>query len=121
MRDVAERQWTMAGAATHPIPPHGDVVIHAPPDGWSWDYYQRAIQEFTRLRGRAPRWITMHPDTLETLSGHAEGGRPGRRPPLTVSERPATGAPAAGPGRPIASALTIATRLDHDRTTIVLG
>ena len=55
------------GGKTHHIPPHGDVVLKAPAEGWSWPSYERAILDFTRVRGRAPRSVTMHPETLEIL------------------------------------------------------
>jgi hypothetical protein len=56
----------MSGKKPH-IPPDGDVVLHAPSDGWTWHSYEHAIREYTRVRGRAPRTVTMHPETLEAL------------------------------------------------------
>ena len=123
MRGVVGQRRTMGDTTTHHIPPSGDVVIHAPPEGWSWLYYQRAIQEYTRARGRAPRWITMHPDTLDALNRHLSTGQAKPSAPiLTGRERPpASEARRAAGSTPESAALTIATRPDHDRTTIVLG
>ena len=49
------------------VPPRGPVVVPAPADGWSWVAYREAIQTFTRERGRAPRTVRMHPETLEAV------------------------------------------------------
>jgi hypothetical protein len=89
----------MGGKTPH-IPPHGDVVIHAPADGWTWRSYEHAIREYTRVRGRAPRTVTMHPDTLETLGLQAHDAL------AETARRSAT--------------LKIKTSHEHDRGAIVL-
>jgi hypothetical protein len=42
-------------------------VAHAPAGGWTPEAYQQAIARFTRAHGRAPRTITMHPETLVSV------------------------------------------------------
>lgn len=111
-------RWQGAMTETPPplLPPDGDVVIHAPDEGWSWRYYERAIQEFTRARNRAPRRITMHPDTLAALHPAARHAQSADHPPrLTVTEPPD---PADGVDD--ATALKIVSEHGHDRDTIVL-
>jgi hypothetical protein len=54
----------MNQAAASPRTDDEPFVVHAPPGGWTPEAYQQAIAQFTRARGRAPRTITMHPETL---------------------------------------------------------
>lgn len=111
-------RWHGAMTETEPprLPPEGDVVVHAPNEGWSWRYYERAIQEFTRARNRAPRRITMHPDTLAALHPAARHAQRADHPPrMTISE----------PSDPAVNddsvtTLKIFASHDHDRDTIVL-
>lgn len=49
------------------LPAPGPVVLQAPPGGWTWAAYERAIQTFTRERGRPPRIVTLHPETLAAV------------------------------------------------------
>jgi hypothetical protein len=63
---------TAAGNRMHDTPPDappapGPVVLRAPPGGWTWAAYERAIQAFTQERGRPPRIVTLHPETLEAI------------------------------------------------------
>jgi hypothetical protein len=95
----------MSHAGATPTEPHiprrGEAVIPMPSGGWTWETYERAVEAFVRVRGQAPRTITMHPETLEALwcAPH---------PHLTVAERKA-------------SSLTFHTPNDHPRDTIVLA
>jgi transcription antitermination factor NusA-like protein len=51
-----------------PIPAHGPVVFPAPPGGWSQAAYGEAIAAFITVRGRAPKTVTMHPNTLAAVT-----------------------------------------------------
>jgi hypothetical protein len=52
---------------TQARPSPGPVVLSAPAEGWTSASYQAAIEAFTRERKRAPRTVTMHPETLEAV------------------------------------------------------
>ena len=110
------------------IPAIGPVVFCAPTDGWSREAYLEAVQAFVRARGRAPRTITMHPDTFaaamrETALRGAERAadtladavRLGEEAVDWIAEQvvePALGRAERG--------LRIATSHEHDRNTIVM-
>jgi hypothetical protein len=103
-----------------PIPPQGPVVFQAPPGGWSREAYGTAIQAFTRARGRAPRTITMHPDTLGQVTGMVvrrevekvvDGVREVVHREEQVVERVL---------EEVQQAVQIVTSNEHDRTTIVM-
>jgi hypothetical protein len=50
----------------------GKVIFHKPDSGWSAESYERELDEYVAVRGRAPQSVTMHPDTAAAL-GLAEG------------------------------------------------
>jgi hypothetical protein len=45
----------------------GKVTFHAPDTGWSAEAYERELNEYVAVRGRAPQSVTMHPDTAAAL------------------------------------------------------
>jgi hypothetical protein len=45
----------------------GKVTFHEPDAGWSADAYERELNEYVAVRGRAPQSVTMHPDTAVAL------------------------------------------------------
>src|SRR5919106_5350174 len=50
----------------------GKVTFHEPDEGWSAESYERELNEYVAVRGRAPQSVTMHPDT-EAALGLSEG------------------------------------------------
>jgi hypothetical protein len=50
----------------------GKVTFHKPDTGWSAESYERELDEYVAVRGRAPQSVTMHPDTAAAL-GLEEG------------------------------------------------
>ena len=45
----------------------GKVTFHEPDSGWSAEAYERELNEYVAVRGRAPQSVTMHPDTAAAL------------------------------------------------------
>ena len=50
----------------------GKVTFHKPDTGWSAESYERELDKYVAVRGRAPQSVTMHPDTAAAL-GLEEG------------------------------------------------
>jgi hypothetical protein len=53
----------------------GKVTFHEPDGGWSAESYERELNEYAAVRGRAPQSVTMHPETAAILDlddGHAD-------------------------------------------------
>ena len=50
----------------------GKVTFRKPDTGWSAESYERELDEYVAVRGRAPQSVTMHPDTAAAL-GLEEG------------------------------------------------
>ena len=46
----------------------GKVTFQEPDGGWSAESYERKLEEYVAVRGRAPQSVTMHPDTEEALA-----------------------------------------------------
>ena len=45
----------------------GKVTFREPDGGWSADAYEKELNEYVAVRGRAPQSVTMHPDTAAAL------------------------------------------------------
>ena len=114
----------MGQSETSPTAPHipaqGSVVFDASPSGWPREAYYDAIQAFTRVPGRAPQTVTMHPQTLGLATRmfvRREVGKVLTDVQEVVQREEHVLEQVLEEAQ---DAVTIATPEEHDRTTIVM-